>query len=363
MLGDGFTGIGRYCAEIIQIMAAEKPNFTFVLFTNSPTPPAIAKLGNVKSIRVNIAHYSLGEQTKLGKIMQKENCDLYHFPHFNVPLGFNKTGKFPFVVTIHDLTLGKYPPKGLKGKLKKYFYHKVISYGINKSEVILTVSYNTKKDVMKQFNTPESKIIVSHNGVSFMQSAENNKGENAEKSDEKYVFYSGNWKPHKNVPRLIHAFASTKKALDDENLRLKLTGKPSDDGLAVIEQLGIEKDVDLLGHVSEEDLEKYTKNAWVYAFFSLYEGFGLPPLEAMSLGVPVVAARRSAVPEVCDGAALYADPFNTTEMQNVLTEAINNEKTREKLIKNGHERVRDFSWNKTAEKTLKAYQKAIELKG
>jgi glycosyltransferase involved in cell wall biosynthesis len=366
MYSSAFTGIGRYVYELAKnLLQIDKSN-EYVLFFNDPeygkfSPPH----KNVKKVLVNAPHYSLKEQTKFLRILNRERLDLMHFTHFNAPILYNR----PFVVTIHDLTLHFYPGRKKSSPLHRFAYGLTLKTAVKKAKKVITISENTKKDLQILLRTPSEKVEVIYEGVDekFRVLADREPVENVKKKygiSGKYLLYTGVWRCHKNLPNLIEAFHILKNEYDFDG-RLVITGRhdplyaPEIIDKAISLNLG--EDVIFTGLVDEDALVPLYNGALAYVFPSLYEGFGLPPLEAMKCGVPVAAARASCLPEICgENNAIYFNPNNPHDIAEKIFRITSEKSLREKLIENGLNHVKKFSWPKMAEQTLRIYEKILK---
>ena len=365
-----YTGIGRYVFELLKNLAEIDQENHYVLYFNQPEFDQF-QVPNERWRKklVNIPHYSLAEQTRFYYFLQQEKIDLMYFPHFNAPIFYKK----PFVVTIHDLTLHYYPYKeyqprwSLKKQIEILVYRFLMGRVVKNSRHIIAVSENTKRDLIKEYNLPagrhgikEDKISVVLEGVpeNFQKATEETIAEMKKKFSitKPYLLYTGVWRSHKNLLKLIEAF---KLVLDSgNNVQLVLTGKkdPAYPEIpALIEKLSLQDKVVLTGFVSEEDLIALNSGAEVFVFPSLYEGFGLPPLEAMALSVPVACSNTSSLPEVCGDAAVYFDPRNVQDMAEKMNQLLNNPQVRQEMIERGQKNLRSFSWRKMTEKILNLF--------
>ena len=359
-------GIGRYILEITKRMFLEKNDIEWVIFMNDPAFSKYKFPKNVRKVLVNAGHYSLAEQTSFAHILHKEKCDLVHFCNFNLPLLFR--GKF--VVTIHDTTINFFPGKKMNSWWRKAAYNMVMRNAVQNSAKIITVSQNTKNDVIRLFGNSKSREILDKKiePILIAPSDEFHPISDLEKVQIKkkynlppeYIIYTGNWREHKNLVGLLKSFAILRKSFPQ--LELVITGKEDPHYPEVLEisrDLELEGSVKFVGCVDFNDLKKLTAAAIVYVFPSFYEGFGMPPLEAMACKVPCAVSNTSAIPEVCGDAVLYFDPKNTEEMAQQITKLLNEPKSREILISKGLERVKMFDWEKVAEKTLTIYKNLI----
>ncbi len=361
MFSDGFTGIGRYNFELTKRLFEQKEMngepLEWVIFLNDPEFSKFDFPKHVKKVRVDAPIYSLAEQTKFLPILYKEKCNLVHFTHFNVPIGYRK----PFVVTIHDTTINFYPGKKFDKWYHKKGYDAIMTNAVRSSKKIITVSENTKKDVMRLYGIKSEKIqpIWIAPSEEFVPISDAEKTEIKKKYDlpEQFLLYTGNWREHKNLVGLLKAFHQLRSKND--SLELVITGKPDPhypEVLETMKALGLESAVKMPGLVDFEDLRKLTAAATVYVFPSFYEGFGLPPLEAMKCGTPVCASNVSSIPEVCGDAAILFDPENVNEMAESIAKVLSDKDLQKKLAQKGFERVEKFSWDECATRTLEVYR-------
>ncbi|MBN2307052.1 glycosyltransferase family 4 protein [Candidatus Peregrinibacteria bacterium] len=364
MYGVGFTGIGRYTAELIEHLAKYDKENEYVLFMRKePFEKFECPNQRFRKVLADFPHYSFGEQFGFNKVLKQENLDLMHFTHFNAPIFYNR----PFVVTIHDLTLSFFPGKKMTGIFQRMAYHKVLRSVTRKARKIIAVSNNTKKDLMETLKIPEDRIIVIYNGVSAkfggVKPTPRPELYKALGLNRPYFLYTGVWRDHKNLVGLIKAFAAFNEETGKQ-YELVITGQHNPTYHEVpdtVEELGVENSVHLVGLVSEENVYSLYLNALAYVFPSFYEGFGLPPLEAMQCGTPVLVSNVSAIPEVCgEGNAVYFDPYNIEDIKQKMLDFIKDPTLRQKLIDRGRERVKFFSWDKMVEGVLEVYKTAVK---
>lgn len=362
--GSKFTGIGRYNVELIHHLAQLDKHNEYVIFLRQEefetfTPPN----KRFTKVPADFPHYSWAEQTGFNQLLKKHKLDLMHFTHFNAPVFYNR----PYVVTIHDLTLSFFPSKK-SNFIKNLAYKFIIRRVTRGAKHVIAISQNTKKDLMETLNLPEEKISMIYNGIhpKFGQINATSRQDLMKKLGIKqpYFLYTGVWRGHKNVVGMVKAFHAFNKANGGE-YNLVITGKQNPlyhEIPDTIHQLGIGDQVHLVGMVSEEDLFGLYQNALAYVFPSFYEGFGLPPLEAMQCGIPVIASNTSATPEVCgEGNALFFDPYDIKDIEAKMKQIATDPTLRDRLIKKGHERVKDFDWRKMTKAVLEVYRKASEI--
>lgn len=367
MYSSDFTGIGRYVYELTDNLFQLDQRNEYVLFFNEPEFSKFKPPNNrVKKVLVNARHYSLNEQTKFLGILNHHKLDLMHFTHFNAPIFYHR----PSVVTIHDLTLHFYPGKKMTAGIHRAAYYLTIKSAVKHARKIITVSRNTKKDLQLLMKTSSSKIEVIYEGVNekFRQlpESENHLTEavkNKYRLDKQYLLYTGVWRSHKNLPNLIKAFNILKHEYDFEGY-LVVTGRKdpvyASEVLGQAAALGLEDNIIFTGLVKESELVPLYNGALMYVFPSLYEGFGLSPLEAMRCGVPVAASSASCIPEVCgEDNALYFNPGDPDDIAEKMYRITSEKNLREQLIRNGLKHVSTFSWRKMAQQTLDVYNNVL----
>ncbi len=366
MFSDAFTGIGRYNFELTKRLFEHKTingqALEWVIFLNQPQFDEFDFPAHVKKVCVNAGHYSLAEQVRFCWLLYKERCDFVHFTHFNLPLFYWRR----FMVTIHDTTISFYPGKKMNAWWRKMAYQLVIRHAIKASAQIVTVSQHTKKDVVKPFKTNEKKITPIHIAPSaeFQVVAEERLEAVRKKFsiEHDFLLYTGNWREHKNLVGLIKAFAALKQQESFKDLKLIITGKADPhypEVKATIAELSLESSIELVGLVSLEDLVSLFNAATIYVCPSFYEGFGLPPLEAMACATPVAVSRAASIPEVCGEAAVYFDPHNTVDMTEKMRDLLLDESLQKSLRQKGLKHAASFDWDETAAQTFTLYENVI----
>jgi len=331
-----------------------------------------------KKVLADYKWYSFAEQILLPLKLWRMDCDLVHFPHFNVPFFCPKK----FVVTIHDLTMYKFPDDKATTRNKylyriKYWLHKfVVKSAVRRAEAVIVDAEFTKQDVIREFRVDESKVRVVYLG--FEMSPEDRGQRTEDRVLEKfgvegrYLLCVGSAYPHKNLEMLIKAFERVKEEHGDlklvlvgrkdyfyEKLETRLSTSSSSNENKKLEIRG----VIFTGEVSNGELAALYQNALVYVFPSLYEGFGLPGLEAMSYGAPVIAAKASCLPEIYGEAALYFEPENENELAEKIRRVINDEGLRNSLKERGFKQIKKYSWEKCARQTRDTYAHLLEGEG
>jgi len=348
-------GIGRYNQKLLEeLVKIDDKNQYVLLFKEDPN----LKLPSNFSIQIcDCGWYTLKEQFVIPYMLYQISPDLVYFPHFNVPIFYS--GKF--VVTIHDLIMTKFPSKRstthsrLFFKIKYWFYNQVIRHAVVNSEKIIAVSQFTANDIVKYFKLKDSeakKIKVVYEGVAKPE-INNELNLNLPAN---YFFYVGNAYPHKNLDFLLATFKEFSKKHPEYHLIL---GGDKNYFYKRLEKKHKQQNIIFAGHLSDDVLGAYYKNAKAYIFPSLYEGFGLPPLEAMAYGVPVLSSDQSCLPEVLGGAALYFDPKDQNDLLQKMENISSQTELREKLIQAGQEQIKKYSWAKMAKNIWEIFENLV----
>ncbi len=359
-------GLGRYTKEVADRVTAMDDRHEYVIFLGRDNfdefiPPRVG----VKKVLADFRWYSAAEQVSMPRLIKKEKIDLMHFPHFNVPFFCPEE----FIVTIHDLILTKFPTQRattlspILYRIKYAAYKRIIKRAVKKASKIIAVSRFTKDDIKKQFEVTDDKIFVTYEGVTgHLRQNKNDKDALLRYNiSEPYLLYVGNAYPHKNLENLIRVFSRVRKKYG--RLRLVLVGR-EDYFYARLKRFarqfdGSRQDVIFPGFVPDEDLAGFYRHALAYVFPSFYEGFGLPPLEAMSHGCAVVSSDKSCLPEILGEAALYFTPESNDDMYKKVVQLITNENLRQTLVTKGYEQVKKYSWDRCAKDTLNVYKSVL----
>lgn len=345
------AGIGRYIENLIGALMKLKEWRTTL---------------NVVEIRPPIRHYTFAEQALMPSALSKEHPDLVHFPHFNVPLLYNK----PFVVTIHDLLwhervgLSVTTLPWWKYAVKYGAYRLVLRHAINQSRAIIVPSEWVKKQLVLRFPYAEGKTKVIYEGVvqSFksldsLNTKSNKLLKKLHIEQGEYLVYVGSLYPHKNVnivldilPQLpeLKFVVVCARSVFWEKFKEEITKRE------------LEHQVILAGFVPDDELKELYEHALAFVFPSLSEGFGLPGLEAMASGCPVISSSAGSLPEIYGDAAVYFDPKLKESLTEKVKNVIDNREHRKMLIALGEKRATLFSWKTCAKETLKVYEAAIK---
>lgn len=358
-------GLGRYTEKLIghlETLASPGDEF-FVFLRRENFDEYVPKSEAFHRVLADYPWYGWGEQFRFPFLLGRFRLDLVHFPHFNVPLLYRK----PFVVTIHDLILLRYPTvrnttrTAALYRLKFLAYRLTIASAVRRARVILTVSRFTERDILREYPESAGKVVVAYEGCEI---ASGPTGTSAEAPGEPggrdilspYFLYVGNAYPHKNLEIFIplaRRFPET---------RFVLVGKEDffyrrlADAVAAS---GVDNIV-FAGYRTDAELATLYRDATGYVFPSLYEGFGLPPLEAMRFGTPVLASSRGSLPEVLGDAALYADPERPDGFAEGIAKLLSDPALRSALSEKGRLRAKKFRWSDMAETSLSAYRRALK---
>ena len=312
---------------------------------------------DIDVIEFNERIYGIKEQLKFPtKELKKRGVDMLHIPHYNVPVFY----RGDFCVTIHDL-IHLVLPEFLPNKLAYYYAKIVIRHCVKKAKIIFTVSENSKNDIIRMFKADPSKIVVTYNCVdsAFVHKEKSQVEYLRQKygipAGKKIIMYVGNLKPHKNLLRLMQAYSK----VDNEESCLVLVGKAFDnkDIDETIDRLALNGKVIKTGIVNRDELVDFYNLADLFAFPSLYEGFGIPPLEAMACGTPVISSNTSSLPEVVGDAAITFDPYNVEEIAEALKKGLNDTELRNEIIEKGYKRAERFAVQEIAQQTIAALKR------
>ena len=361
-------GLGRYTQEIVDnVIKIDQVNEYVIFLTKDNFDEFKCDGKRVRKVIANVRWYTLAEQIIMPYLIYKERIDLMHYLHFNVPFLACKH----FIVTIHDLILIKYPTPRASTlspwlyKIKNVAYRLIIKSAIHRSKIIIAVSNFTKQDILNNFKIKPEKIIVIYEGVanltrgrdSLFAAKQNDKAIISEYNiDDPFLLYIGNAYPHKNLERLVSVFLKIKQK--QPQLKLVLVGK-EDYFYQRLKNETKNNAVIFAGYVPDSNLEAMLNQALCYVFPSLYEGFGLPALEAMSKGCPVVSSNQGSLPEILGKAAVYFDPQDEKSMQTKIEDVINNQALRNNLIQEGYRQIKKYDWWENARLTFEVYQELL----
>ena len=363
----GDFGFGTYIRNIVNQFARTDHETQYLLIGTHAHAAQFDPLpDNFQLLEYEAAPGSFQTHMHLPFLLRKRGVDILHMPWFYAPAVVPSR----LVLTVHDLTDVLVPPAGLPAMMQAgrlFFARRALA----RADRILAVSHSTKREVSRMFDVPESKIEVVYNALDerFLReptSADADRTLERMAVTDPFVLYTGNIKPQKNLPRLIEAFAVAKAELRDHpvfsKLKLLLLGDAAEehsDLRRAVLRSRLQGEVRFLGFVPHPVLRVFYSRASAFLFPSLYEGFGLPPLEAMAHGAPVLTSSVSSLPEVFSQAALMVNPENIFEIARGIRQILTEDDLRETLIRRGYELVRKYSWERSAEQVREVYRAVV----
>lgn len=359
------SGIGTYVYYVLLGLLESMPEVSFEILLskeniNSERGAKLLNFSNTEVTEITADIYTISEQIEIYKKIN--NTNLYWTPHYNVPL-FLKN-KVKRLVTIHDVYHLAYIDEL---SIAKKIYAKILMKKAVMSNKIVTVSKFSKDEIIKYTGCKSDKIEVIYNGINTNNSTINNETEHElilknPLLNEQYIIFVGNVKPHKNLKLLVEAFAQLKKNQSNTDLKLVIVGKKEGfitgdaDLFQKIDKIPqLKNEVFFTGWIEDNVLKLYYKYAKLLVFPSYYEGFGLPPLEAMSIQCPVVSSNAACMEEINENAALYFDPYSVTQLLEALNALLVDDGLANQFVEEGNKRIQFFTWKKS----IKAHEKLI----
>jgi glycosyltransferase involved in cell wall biosynthesis len=357
-------GIGTYIRNLVRALARVDSSNRYVLVTAGPPAPEFSGLpSNFQTAMYTGPNRSGLAELGYGMFLKKLGVDLYHMPLNAVPLLMPK----PYLVTIHDMSTLLFASRtGYRNRLRHFYLRR----GLLRADRVMAVSMSTCRDVEALLGIPASRMRVVYNAPDsvFHAPSERERAEIQRVMDRyrihhPFLLYVGRTNPQKNIPRLVEAFAVLRGEIRDHpvygDLRLLIIGDEISRYPALrhaVIQSRVEDKVRFLGFVPIETLRSFYQAAAAFVFPSLYEGFGLPPLEAMACGTPVVCSHVNSLPEVVGDAAEVVNPENVFDIARGMREVLLDAERRRTMIERGFEQARRFSWERTAQQVLDAYE-------
>jgi glycosyltransferase involved in cell wall biosynthesis len=339
-LGRQRTGNETYIRELLRELAGRAPDLQLAAVTRHPelVPEGI------EAIELRARHQLMRMSWQLPRLLRKLRPRVAHFQHA-LPLGYSGSS----VVTVHDLSFERDP--SFMGLRDRVVFRTTVPRSARRASRVIVVSELTKRDLIELAGVPAERIVVVPNGVAERFSPEGPQTTNGRP----YALVVGSLERRKDPLTAVEGLA----LLGGSDLRLVFAGPDRGDGEAVraaAARHGLQQRVELKGHVPDDELAALYRGAECLVFPSRDEGFGLPLLEAMASGVPVVATRAGALPEIAGGAAILVEPGNPVELAGGIERALAD---RERLVAAGFERARQYSWAETAERTLAVYRELL----
>jgi len=361
-MGHTRVGVGTYVRGLLNGLAKiDKKNDYYIIVNRDKKENFIPTQDNFHRVFTSVTYSNylkrdFWEQFYLPLRLYKHKIDVYHGPCYSLPV-FTKA---KMIVTMFDMISFS---SNWHKPISRSRVQSLIKISGRRADKIITCSKNSKKDIIRILRMPGDKIKVIYIGVDDEYKLINNKkklkfikikyGIN-----EKFILHVGSLNPRKNIIRLIEAYSKLPVNILKKHKLVIVGGKgwKSDEIFSKVKQLKIENNIIFTGFVDDNELPLLMNAAILLVFPSLYEGFGIPPLEAMACGVPVIASNTSSIPEVVGSAALLFNPYIVEEITTSLYRTLTDKRLRNELIQKGFERVKFFSWESTARQTLEIYE-------
>ena len=341
---DHRVGVSNYTHKLLSYFKKKaNRDLQFTIFLREKPKSDMPKENRFFRYRVVWGKF-LWSQVFLPLSLIKNNIDIFFSPAHYSPRFIS----IPYVVTIHDLSFFRYPEDFRKRDLLKLTLW--TNYSVKRAKKIIAVSQATKKDILKIYKLADEKIKVIYNGFEKIKSKSGKWLRNIPKN---YFLFVGTLQPRKNLATLINAFNLFQK--NYPQFELIIAGKKGwlyESLFKQVSDLGLTDKVFFTDYISDKQLEFLYRNAFAFVLPSLYEGFGIPILEAMSFNCPVIASFSSSLPEIGGDACLYFNPLDENDLVKKMKILLENNQLRKELIKKGRQRVKQFSWKKCAQETL-----------
>lgn len=358
------SGVELYVVELVRALSRLEGAPEIIAYVDRPIPdPELAKAASSGPLRTKVVRARRGWlRMALPLQLRRDGVDLVHLPSTIMP----PILPCPAVVTVHDLAWVKYPESYEPADLR--MQQQAVPRSVRRAAHVIAVSETTARDVVEALGAAREKISVTLLGVSDRFSPEGprlrgNEWPGAERMSGGYLLYAGRLQRRKNLSRVLEAYHRLHGQMAAPPL--VLAGGTTSHSAELAEEavaLGIEQHVIFPGYVRESLLPALYRSALVFIYVSLYEGFGMPVLEAMASGVATITSNRSGMAEAAGEAALQVDPASLEELTEALVRLVGDEEQRAELAARGPARSREFSWERTAQETVAAYRRAMEAK-
>ncbi|PIS42482.1 MAG: hypothetical protein COT24_03300 [Candidatus Kerfeldbacteria bacterium CG08_land_8_20_14_0_20_40_16] len=367
------AGVGHYTYSLVKnLLKADKKNEYLLFFDWRVTDTKEFQQRNVKIKYFPFSQYKrylpfTYSHMLISAVLIKERLDIFHAPASTAPLAYPGD----IVLTIHDLAIYRHPSWFPRGQAFSTKF--LVPKSARKAKRIIAVSQATKRDIIRLFKINPSKIrviyegVVQHIGTKLVKRASKAQLQKKYKIGEKYLLFVGTLEPRKNLINLIKAFNSLllknyRKFKDYELIIAGGKGWKYEEIFKTIKQQKFGYKIRFLNYIPHEEKVVLMKNATCFVFPTMYEGFGLPVLEAMSLGTPVITSKVSSLPEIAGNAASLVNPNKMEEITAAFHKVLANKKLREKMSKAGLIQARQFNWSKTIKETIKLYREVYQTK-
>jgi glycosyltransferase involved in cell wall biosynthesis len=359
-----FPGISRYVKNLAQTLPSElQPGENLLILHGSDQAfswiDELVRHHACRSNLVTISPFSLAQQWQIPRLLSKVGAHIYHSPYYLMPY---RPG-VPTVLTVYDLIPLRFPQ--FASARARLLFRLAMTLALRASDQVIAISEATRQDLHRAFHLPKERIqvipLAAEESFQPPTLQEIQRVHSKYNLPEEYVLYLGINKPHKNLARLVEAWAhlARQRAIDNQKLVIAGAWDPSYPQIKhLAADLNLEQTIIFLGLIPEADLPGLYGAARLFVFPSLYEGFGLPVLEALSSGTPVACSHTSSLPEVAGEAAIYFDPAGPDKIAEALAKALNNAPLLEGLRARGLEQARKFTWRRTTRQTLQVYRQA-----
>ena len=359
------VGAGNYMIQLIRALANLESDLDLVVFAHSKGKTLIDVPEHegfhwVLAPDHKPANRLVWEQTRFPGLIHHENIDVLHSLHYTRPLSLACAS----VVTFHDMTFFLFPK--LHTRSKRLFFPAAIRYSARTANAIIAISESTRQDAIRLLNLDPTRIHAIPLGITadfhpYADSARLSATQQKYQLPDRFILYVGMLEPRKNIPLLLHAY---RRVLDQGQAPpLVLAGRMGwgvDSIRTIISNLGLAEQIHFTGYIEPEDLPFVYNLADLFVYPSLYEGFGLPPLEALACGTPVITSAVSSMPANMGDAAILVPPADELALSAAIREALNNTKLRQELAIKGPLQAAKFTWETTARQTLEIYRQVLQ---
>ena len=354
-------GIGTYLRNLLRQLSRQGTAHEYVVFCHESDCDTVEEFGpQFRPVIEPAGAYSVTEQFAVPMDLRRESVDLFHAPHYVLPL----LTPCRSVVTIHDCIHLRFP-QYLPSRVGYAYARAQMWTATHKAARVMTVSEASKRDILRYFRVPESRIDVIYNAIDERFWNEPAPEEIARVREryrltDPFILYAGNIKPHKNLERLIEAFNLLRQNSPElRDVQLLIIGDEISKYATLrraVHRYKLHKHVRFFGFVRDQTLAALYRLADVFVFPSLYEGFGLPPLEAMASGTPVITSNVSSLPEVVGDAAIMIDPYEPAAIAEAIHRVLTDAPLRVDLRARGLTRAREFSWERSIQRVRQIYE-------
>lgn len=376
------SGIGAYTAALIRALAVYVPENNYTLFFHDPVcrdrimndPAIIAAAGYCRAVMLPFKLFSPWGQLRLPGRLRREGIDVFHSTNYLIPLPAfprHRHGRIKAVVTIHDVIPLLFPDAAPKSVKRRFFfiYRRLMTEIGQRAHVIISDSDASRRDVIRQLGVPASRqpdVVAIPCGVDtnlFTPATTPPRTDTTDNGRQRNVLYVGRADPYKNLVGLLHALHRARDTCPFPVV-LRIAGPPDPrypEARLTARELGLETAVEWTGYLSDAQLVQAYREADLLALPSYYEGFGLPVIEAMACGTPVVCSNRGSLPEVAGNAAIVIDPDIDGALADAMVRILTEPALRDRLRQAGLQRAQQFTWERTARETAKLYGRINDL--